>query len=78
VLTAPRTITNLRSRAEKLAQTCGVDNFEIGLEDIRLLLIIRSCPFGSLEVSIHDGKPMNVVRVEEKISLNKEILFTSD
>ena len=68
-------ITNIRASAEKIAKECGVDNFQLTPEDIRLLLICRAMPYGKLTITLHEGKPTSVQRIEENISLTKEIFF---
>ena len=67
---------NIREEARVLALKCGVADFELCQEDVRLLLICRAVGHGSIEkITVVDGRPSVVLRVEDRIDLRREVEF---
>jgi hypothetical protein len=53
----------------------SVDFLELSKEDVRLLLHIRAIGFGSVHVTVVQGRPAKAVRTEESLDYTKPITF---
>jgi len=67
-------VRSVRENASKLAQSMGVDDFEIAVEDIRFLVLCRSIGFGDIEqLSIQHGRPSVAKRCVERYDFKRDL-----